>query len=135
MIICIRLGTVIKVLESWLGVEEWMDVAKRDPAQAAQLLEDRIHIEAARKNIQFLASRFTIKYIQTHCVFYLYRFLFIIIVTHDPNHPHHQPKKLLKKQQKQIRKHHFPIHDKCYKLIHINNQCKDLNLRIFRLFC
>ena len=46
-----------------------MDVAKRDPAQAAQLLEDRIHIEAARKNIQFLASRFTIKYIQTHCVF------------------------------------------------------------------
>ena len=37
-----------------------MDVAKRDPAQAAQLLEDRIHIEAARKNIQFLASRFTI---------------------------------------------------------------------------
>ena len=69
MIICIRLGTVIKVLESWLGVEEWMDVAKRDPAQAAQLLEDRIHIEAARKNIQLLASRFTIKYIQTHCVF------------------------------------------------------------------
>ena len=112
-----------------------MDVAKRDPAQAAQLLEDRIHIEAARKNIQFLASRFTIKYNQTHCVFYLYRILFIIIVTHDPNHPHHQPKKLLKKQQKQIRKHHFPIHDKCYKLIHINNQCKDLSLRIFRLFC
>ena len=42
-----------------------MDVAKRDPAQAAQLLEDRIHIEAARKNIQFLASRFTIIYSNT----------------------------------------------------------------------
>lgn len=39
-----------------------MDVAKRDPAQAAQLLEDRIHIEAARKNIQLLASRFTITF-------------------------------------------------------------------------
>ena len=49
MLFCILLGTVIKVLENWLGVEGWMDVAKRDPAQAAQLLEDHIHIEAARK--------------------------------------------------------------------------------------
>ena len=31
-----------------------MDVAKPDPAQAAQLLEDHIHIEAARKHIHFL---------------------------------------------------------------------------------
>ena len=53
MIFCIPLGTVIKVLENWLGVEEWMDVAKPDPAQAAQLLEDHIPIEAARKNIPF----------------------------------------------------------------------------------
>ena len=53
MIFCIPLGTVIKVLENWLGVEEWMDVAKPDPAQAAQLLEDHIPIEAARKIILF----------------------------------------------------------------------------------
>ena len=54
-----------------------MDVAKRDPAQAAQLLEDRIHIEAARKNIQFLASRFTIIF-KHIAFFYLYCLLFSI---------------------------------------------------------
>ena len=70
MIFCIPLGTVIKVLENWLGVEEWMDVAKPDPAQAAQLLEDHIPIEAARKNIPFWASRFTITF--EHIAFFIY---------------------------------------------------------------
>ena len=62
-----------------------MDVAKRDPAQAAQLLEDRIHIEAARKNIQFLASRFTI--IQSNTL----RFLSISISFYHYSYARSQP--------------------------------------------
>ena len=52
-----------------------MDVAKPDPAQAAQLLEDHIPIEAARKNIPFWASRFTIKHIAfLSTLIYLYHY-------------------------------------------------------------
>lgn len=62
-----------------------MDVAKRDPAQAAQLLEDRIHIEAARKNIQFLASRFTIIHSNT------LRFLSVSISFYHYSYARSQP--------------------------------------------
>ena len=53
-----------------------MDVAKPDPAQAAQLLEDHIPIEAARKNIPFWASRFTIIHLNT-LRFFIYINLFL----------------------------------------------------------
>ena len=62
-----------------------MDVAKPDPAQAAQLLEDHIPIEAARKIILFWASRFTIIHLNT------LRFLSILIYFYHYSYARSQP--------------------------------------------